>query len=144
VEQFVGASGDGNVWHFGQYRSLDARIGRKCWNAKQRNDQSPSSHAFSYSVALYVNDTTEGHGGAVMGQAIQFSHEGRELEVSTNVVGEMIEVWIREDNRVLQLYTAIPAESASDAGATGQDVVAQAMNAARSDVETGILKLPVR
>jgi hypothetical protein len=79
-----------------------------------------------------------------MRQAIQFSHEGRDLEVSTNVVGEMIEVWIREDNRVLQLYTAIPAESASDARATGQDVVAQAMNSAQNDVETGILKLPAR
>jgi hypothetical protein len=79
-----------------------------------------------------------------MSQAIQFSHEGRDLEVSTNVVGETIEVWIREDNRVLQLYTAIRVESASDARASGQDLVGQAMNSAQNDVETGILKLPAR
>jgi hypothetical protein len=64
--------------------------------------------------------------------------------VSTNIVGEMIEVWIREDNRVLQLYTAIPERVRATPALPARMLWHRAMNAARSDVETGILKLPVR
>jgi hypothetical protein len=79
-----------------------------------------------------------------MSRIVQFNHEGRELEVRTNVVGETIEVWIFEDGRTLQLFTPIPVQDAADARLKGKDIVALAMNRARDDVETGALKLPPR
>jgi hypothetical protein len=79
-----------------------------------------------------------------MSKTIQFTHDGRELEVKTNIRNEAIEIWIFEDGRTLKLYTAIPFDDAADAKATGKDVVVIAMQAARSDVETGVLALPKR
>jgi hypothetical protein len=43
-----------------------------------------------------------------MSRTIQFAHDGRELEVKTNVHNEAIQIWLFEDGRTLKLYTAIP------------------------------------
>jgi hypothetical protein len=54
----------------------------------------------------------------------------------------MIEVWIFENEHTLQLVTAVPVERASEAKATGVDLIQEIMSAARTEVESGRLQLP--
>jgi hypothetical protein len=79
-----------------------------------------------------------------MSRTIQFTHDDRELEVKTNVHNEAIQIWIFEDGRTLKLYAAIPLDGAADGKVGDKDIVGVAMQAARSDVETGVLVLPKR
>jgi hypothetical protein len=79
-----------------------------------------------------------------MSRTISFTHDGRDLEVRTHVPAnvDMIEVWIFENEHTLQLVTAVPVERASEAKATGVDLIQEIMSAARTEVESGRLQLP--
>jgi hypothetical protein len=82
--------------------------------------------------------------GPNLSRSVEFSHEGRQLQLRTRDVGNTVQVWIFEQEIPLELHSAISLELVVDAEASGQDVIDMVMQAARSAVEKGKLILPSR
>lgn len=70
-----------------------------------------------------------------------FLHAGRSLEIRDHRVMTMLQIWIFEDDRPLALHSTLTLREAAAGLVAGRDVLANAMESAIRDVETGRFSL---
>ena len=77
-----------------------------------------------------------------MTKTIQFAHAGRQLEIHAKDVGHTVQIWVEEIGKPLHLHSALARQQVEEASASGQDILAAVMQAARLDIEQGRIALP--